>query len=79
MVLQEDSNIKPTQYDSGKQELLEEIGIENLVIHPFDEAFFTTNRRGVCKNSFGRKISYKKLSLVMTIDLEETGLLILTI
>jgi riboflavin kinase/FMN adenylyltransferase len=40
---------------------LEEIGIENLVIHPFDEAFFTTNRRGVCKTKLVEKFHIQNL------------------
>ena len=39
MVLQEDSEIKLLNTISEKTELLEKIGIENLVIHPFDESF----------------------------------------
>lgn len=39
MVLQEHSDIKLLNTIDEKIELLEKIGIENLVIHPFDEAF----------------------------------------
>lgn len=39
MVLQEHSNIKLLNTIDEKIDLLEQIGIENLVIHPFDEAF----------------------------------------
>ncbi|WP_264565876.1 bifunctional riboflavin kinase/FAD synthetase [Flavobacterium sp. N3904] len=39
MVLQEDSDIKLLNTIDEKIELLEAIGIENLVIHPFDESF----------------------------------------
>jgi riboflavin kinase/FMN adenylyltransferase len=39
MVLQEQSNIKLLNTIDEKIVLLEEIGIENLVIHPFDEQF----------------------------------------
>jgi riboflavin kinase/FMN adenylyltransferase len=38
MVLQEHSDIKLLN-TIEKIDLLEQIGIENLVIHPFDEAF----------------------------------------
>ena len=39
MVLQEHSDIKLLNTINEKIDLLEQIGIENLVIHPFDEAF----------------------------------------
>ena len=39
MVLQEHSDIKLLNTISEKIELLEKIGVENLVIHPFDETF----------------------------------------
>ena len=39
MVLQGDSDIKLLNTINEKIDLLQEIGIENLVIHPFDEAF----------------------------------------
>jgi len=39
MVLQEHSNIQLLNTIDEKIDLLEKIGIENLVIHPFDEAF----------------------------------------
>lgn len=39
MVLQEHSDIKLLNTINEKIDLLEKIGIENLVIHPFDEAF----------------------------------------
>lgn len=39
MVLQEKSNIKLLNTISEKIDLLEKIGIQNLVIHPFDESF----------------------------------------
>lgn len=39
MVLQEKSEIKLLNTISEKIDLLEKIGIENLVIHPFDESF----------------------------------------
>ncbi|HKO78345.1 MAG TPA: bifunctional riboflavin kinase/FAD synthetase [Flavobacterium sp.] len=39
MVLQEDSDIKLLNTIDEKIELLDRIGIQNLVIHPFDESF----------------------------------------
>lgn len=39
MVLQEKSNIKLLNTITEKIDLLEKIGIQNLVIHPFDESF----------------------------------------
>ena len=39
MVLQEDCDIKSLNTIGEKIDLLEEIGLENLVIHPFNEAF----------------------------------------
>jgi riboflavin kinase/FMN adenylyltransferase len=39
MVLEQKSNIKLLNTISEKIELLEKIGIQNLVIHPFDESF----------------------------------------
>ena len=39
MVLQEDCDIKLLNTIDEKIELLEKIGLENLVIHPFDETF----------------------------------------
>jgi riboflavin kinase/FMN adenylyltransferase len=42
MVLQEKSETKITEHHRGKIHLLEAIGIQNLVIHPFDAIFSNT-------------------------------------
>ncbi len=61
MVLQEDSNIKLLNTIQEKQELLEEIGIENLVIHPFDEAFSQLTAEEFVKTVLVEKFHIKKI------------------
>jgi riboflavin kinase/FMN adenylyltransferase len=50
MVLQEDSDIKLLNTLDEKIHLLEEIGIQNLVIHPFDEKFSRLTAEEFVKN-----------------------------
>jgi riboflavin kinase/FMN adenylyltransferase len=50
MVLQEDSEIKLLNTLDEKIHLLEEIGIQNLVIHPFDEKFSRLTAEEFVKN-----------------------------
>jgi riboflavin kinase/FMN adenylyltransferase len=50
MVLQEDSDIKLLNTIEEKIQLLDEIGIQNLVIHPFDEKFSRLTAEEFVKN-----------------------------
>lgn len=50
MVLQEDSDIKLLNTIDEKIELLDKIGIQNLVIHPFDEKFSRLTAEEFVKN-----------------------------
>jgi riboflavin kinase/FMN adenylyltransferase len=50
MVLQEDSDIKLLNTIEEKIELLDKIGIQNLVIHPFDEKFSRLTAEEFVKN-----------------------------
>ena len=50
MVLQEDSDIKMLNTIAEKIELLDKIGIQNLVIHPFDESFSRLTAEEFVKN-----------------------------
>jgi riboflavin kinase/FMN adenylyltransferase len=50
MVLQEDSDIKMLNTIDEKIELLDRIGIQNLVIHPFDENFSRLTAEEFVKN-----------------------------
>ena len=50
MVLQEDSDIKMLNTIDEKIELLDKIGIQNLVIHPFDESFSRLTAEEFVKN-----------------------------
>lgn len=50
MVLQEDSDIKLLNTIDEKIELLDKIGIQNLVIHPFDESFSRLTAEEFVKN-----------------------------
>lgn len=50
MVLQEDSNIKMLNTLAEKITLLDQIGIQNLVIHPFDESFSRLTAEEFVKN-----------------------------
>jgi riboflavin kinase/FMN adenylyltransferase len=61
MVLQENSNIKLINTIQEKQELLEEIGIENLVIHPFDEAFSQLTAEEFVKTVLVEKFHIQKI------------------
>lgn len=60
MILQNDESIKLLNTVQEKQVLFDKQGIDHLIIQPFDKAFSRTQCRGICKNSFGRKIKYKK-------------------
>ncbi len=61
MVLHENSNIKLINTIQEKQELLEEIGIENLVIHPFDEAFSQLTAEEFVKTVLVEKFHIQKI------------------
>ena len=61
MVLQEDSNIKLLNTIKEKQELLEDIGIENLVIHPFDETFSQLTAEEFVKTVLVEKFHIQKI------------------
>jgi riboflavin kinase/FMN adenylyltransferase len=50
MVLQEDSDIKMLNTIDEKIELFDKIGIQNLVIHPFDESFSRLTAEEFVKN-----------------------------
>ncbi len=61
MVLQEDSNIKLLNTIKEKQDLLDEIGIENLVIHPFDETFSQLTAEEFVKTVLVEKFHIQKI------------------
>ena len=60
MVLQEQSDIKLLNTISEKIDLLDQIGIENLVIHPFDETFSRLTAEEFVQHRFSGSISYSQ-------------------
>jgi len=61
MVLQEDSNIKMLNTIDEKTVLLDQIGIQNLVIHPFDENFSRLTAEEFVKNILVDKFHIHKI------------------
>lgn len=61
MVLQEESEIKLLNTLEEKIHLLEEIGIENLVIHPFDEEFSRLTAEEFVKNILVNQFHIQKI------------------
>ncbi|PZX91862.1 riboflavin biosynthesis protein RibF [Flavobacterium aquariorum] len=61
MVLQEDSDIKLLNTIAEKIELLDKIGIQNLVIHPFDESFSRLTAEEFVKNILVDKFHIHKI------------------
>ncbi|HSD08117.1 bifunctional riboflavin kinase/FAD synthetase [Flavobacterium sp.] len=61
MVLQEDSDIKLLNTIDEKIALLEQIGIQNLVIHPFDENFSKLTAEEFVKNILVDKFHIHKI------------------
>jgi riboflavin kinase / FMN adenylyltransferase len=61
MVLQQDSEIKLLNTIEEKSLLLEKIGINNLVIHPFDETFSKFTAEEFVKNILVDKFNIKKI------------------
>jgi len=61
MVLQEQSGIKLLNTIPEKIDLLEKIGIENLVIHPFDESFSRLTAQKFVKNVLVDKFHTQKI------------------
>ncbi|RDI56650.1 bifunctional riboflavin kinase/FAD synthetase [Flavobacterium glaciei] len=61
MVLQEHSDIKLLNTITEKIELLEKIGIENLVIHPFDEEFSRLTAEEFVSNILVDRFHIKKI------------------
>jgi riboflavin kinase/FMN adenylyltransferase len=70
MVLQEHSDIKLLNTIDEKIDLLEQIGIENLVIHPFDEAFSRLTAEEFVRNILVDRFHIKNNYWSIT-DLEE--------
>lgn len=61
MVLQEDSGIKMLNTIDEKIALLDQIGIQNLVIHPFDESFSRLTAEEFVKNILVDKFHIHKI------------------
>lgn len=61
MVLQEQSEIKLLNTIDEKIELLEKIGIENLVIHPFDETFSRLSAEDFVETVLVKKLNIHKI------------------
>tara|TARA_R110002049_G_scaffold31393_5_gene106371 strand:- start:205 stop:1137 length:933 start_codon:yes stop_codon:yes gene_type:complete len=61
MVLQTDSNIKLINTLSEKKELLEEIGLDHLVIHPFTHAFSRLTALEYVRDILVNKLHAKKI------------------
>lgn len=61
MVLQEDSGIKMLNTIDEKVALLDQIGIQNLVIHPFDESFSRLTAEEFVKNILVDKFHIHKI------------------
>lgn len=61
MVLQEHSDIKLLNTIDEKIDLLEQIGIENLVIHPFDETFSRLTAEDFVKNILVDRFHIQKI------------------
>ena len=61
MVLQQDSSIKLLNTIDEKAALLEKFGIDNLIIHPFDEAFSNLSAEEFIKEILVNKLNIHKI------------------
>lgn len=61
MVLQKDNDIKLLNTIPEKSELLNKIGIQNLIIHPFDNEFSRLTAEDFVKNILVDKLHIKKI------------------
>lgn len=61
MVLQEQSEIKLLNTINERAELLEKIGLDNLIIHPFDKAFSRLTAEEFVKDVLVDKLKIKKI------------------
>ena len=61
MVLQKDNNLKLLNTIEEKSELLNKIGIQNLIIHPFDNQFSRLSAEEFVKNILVDKLHIKKI------------------
>ena len=61
MVLQQDSSIKLLNTIDEKATLLEKFGIDNLIIHPFDEAFSNLSAEEFIKEILVNKLNIHKI------------------
>ncbi len=61
MVLQQDSSIKLLNTIDEKATLLEKFGIDNLIIHPFDEAFSNLSAEEFVKDVLVDKLNIHKI------------------
>lgn len=61
MVLQQNSDIKLLNTIEEKQQLLEQIGLDTLIIHPFDKSFSELSAEEFVKNILIEKLNIKKI------------------
>lgn len=61
MVLQQDTSIKLLNTIDEKGELLDKFGINNLIIHPFDEAFSNLSAEDFVKEILVKKLKVHKI------------------
>ena len=61
MILQQDSSIKLLNTIDEKATLLEKFGIDNLIIHPFDEVFSNLSAEEFVKNILVDKLNIHKI------------------
>lgn len=61
MVLQQDTDIKLLNTIDEKAQLLEEYGVDNLIIHPFDHAFSRLTAEGFVKDILVDKLNISKI------------------
>jgi len=81
MVLQGESEVKLLNTLSEKIDLLKKIGVQNLVIHPFDKTFsrltaeeFVVPNSLTINNSLGQIISRKEVSTASDLSLNTSSL-----
>jgi len=72
MVLQEGSEVKLLNTMEEKIALLDKIGIDNLIIHPFDKEFSRLTAEEFVKEILVDKLHVQKSLLDTIIALEET-------
>src|SRR5690606_41977536 len=59
MVLQQNSEIKLLNTIEEKQQLLEQIGLDTLIIHPFDKSFSELSAEEFVKNILIEKLNIR--------------------